>query len=153
VIQLLVKQESDVIQNNNYYINLFDDMVSSDTTIYRPLQIITSQLTGKSKAFTGSIVETNKDRYIKLACVTSITGTTEDPTAGVIQVGTTDFPLGFYNITMYENTASNTNLDPTGLRVIYTGLVNLSGVNGADGITYSEYTTNDSDTESVYITF
>jgi hypothetical protein len=88
-----------------------------------------------------------------LACVTSITGTTEDPTAGVIQVGTTDFPLGFYNITMYENTASNTNLDPTGLRVIYTGLVNLSGVNGADGITYSEYTTNDSDTESVYITF
>ena len=104
MIQLLVKQESDVIQNNNYYINLFDDMVSSDTTIYRPLQIITSQLTGKSKAFTGSIVETNKDRYIKLACVTSITATVEDPTAGVIQVGTTDFPLGFYNITMYENT-------------------------------------------------
>lgn len=155
MVQLLVKQESDVIQNNNYYLNLFDeiDIVNpSNGEIYRPLQIITSQLTGKSKAFTGSVVENNRDRYIKLACITSITADLDDPTAGLIQVGTKDYPLGFYNITIYENTA-NSNLDPTGLKVIYTGLVNLSGVNGADGITYSEYTTNDSDTESVYITF
>jgi hypothetical protein len=69
-----------------------------------------------------------------------------------IQLGTTDFPLGFYDVTIYNNT-DNTNLDTTGLPVIWNGLMNLTGFSSAtQSVTYTEYTTNDADTESIYLT-
>lgn len=155
MIQLVVNKDA-FFTNNLYYINLFDeiDVVNPvNDTIYRPLQIMTSQSTGKSIAFTGSVVDDKRDRYIKLSCIIFTDPNMAEPSAGNIYVGSSDYPLGFYDMTMYQNTESNTNLDPTGLKVIYTGLVNLSAPDGANGISYSEYTTNDADTDSVYITF
>ena len=70
----------------------------------------------------------------------------------IIQLGTTDFPLGFYDVILYNNT-DNTNIDPTGLTVIWKGLMNLTGFNSnTESVTYKEYTTNDADTESIYLT-
>ena len=138
---------------NTIYLNIYDEYASS--TVYRSLWTITSQFTNKSKTYSASTDYSNKDRYVAMNTVTT-TGS-DNLTAGIIRVGTTDFPLGFYDVTIYENT-SNANLDPTGLNVVYNGLMNLILMNGTTKIetppiTYTEYTTNDSDTESVYITF
>tara|TARA_R100000655_G_scaffold937_2_gene3828 strand:- start:1053 stop:1496 length:444 start_codon:yes stop_codon:yes gene_type:complete len=130
------------------YLNLYDEFNS--TTIYTPLITITSQLTGKSKTFKAfSVFSTNKERWLECLIATTTT-LSENLSAGVIILGTTDFPLGFYDMTIYEN-SSNSNLDPSGLNVVYTGLMNLYSTT-SPSVTYSEYTTNDSDTESVYIT-
>jgi hypothetical protein len=139
--------------SNTIYLNIYDDFAS--TTVERSLWTITSQFTKKSKTYLPSTGSINKDRYISMTTVTT-TGS-DNLGAGIIKVGTTDFPLGFYDVTIYENT-SDTNLDPTGLNVVYNGLMNLILMNGTTKvetppITYTEYTTNDSDTESVYITF
>ena len=53
---------------------------------------------------------------------------------------------------IYQNT-SNANLDSSGLTLIYTGLMNMAMNTGEElPVEYTEYTTNDTDTESVYIT-
>ena len=45
-------------------------------------------------------------------------------------------------------------MDISGLSIIYNGLANVTGnTDDTEPVKYSEYTTNDSDTESVYITF
>ena len=130
------------------YLNLYDEFDS--TTIYKPLVTVTSQLTGKSKTFVVfSLFSTNKERWLECLFATTTTSS-EDLDAGLVILGTTDYPLGFYDVTIYEN-SSNTNLDPSGLNVVYTGLMNLYSTT-SPSVTYSEYTTNDSDTESVYIT-
>lgn len=130
------------------YLNLYDEFDS--TTIYKPLITITSQLTGKSKTFVVfSVFSTNKERWLECLFATTTT-LSENLTSGLVILGTTDFPLGFYDVTIYEN-SSSTNLDPSGLNVVYTGLMNLYSTT-SPSVTYSEYTTNDSDTESVYIT-
>ena len=133
----------------NNYINLFDEY--NGLASYKPLITFTSQLTGKSKTFIPTVVDyTNKDRYVLLTYyLTTTLG--DNLTAGIIELGDTDYPLGFYDVVIYEN-SSNTNLDPSGLNVVYNGLMNLSSTT-APSVTYSEYTTNDTDTESVYITF
>jgi hypothetical protein len=138
---------------NTIYLNIYDDFASTVTD--SPLWTITSQFTKKSKTYLPSTNYSNKDRYVSMNTVTT-TGS-DNLLAGIIKVGTTDFPLGFYDVIIYENT-SNTNLDPTGLNVVYNGLMNLILMNGTTKVetpplTYTEYTTNDSDTESVYITF
>ena len=130
------------------YLNLYDEFDS--TTIYKPLVTVTSQLTGKSKTFVVfSLFSTNKERWLECLFATTTTSS-EDLDAGLVILGTTDYPLGFYDVTIYEN-SSNTNLDPSGLNLVYTGLMNLYSTT-SPSVTYSEYTTNDSDTESVYIT-
>ena len=139
--------------SNTIYLNIYDDFASTVTD--SPLWTITSQFTKKSKTYLPSTNYSNKDRYVSMNTVTT-TGS-DNLVAGIIKVGTTDFPLGFYDVIIYENT-SNTNLDPTGLNVVYNGLMNLILMNGTTKVetpplTYTEYTTNDSDTESVYITF
>ena len=55
-------------------------------------------------------------------------------------------------MTIYQNT-SNTNLDPTGLTTIWNGLMNLKAADNFPAVQYNEYNTNDTETESVYITF
>ena len=123
--------------------------------IYRPLLVMTSQFTGKSKTLTVN-VENNFayiERYVNIGITTS--RVTEEPVEGVIKLGTTDFPLGFYDVVIYEN-SSDENLDPTGLPVIWNGLMNVKLRKEADDtpipVTYTEYTTNDADTESIYLT-
>ena len=130
------------------YLNLYDEFDS--TTLFKPLITITSQLTGKSKTFVVfSLFSTNKERWLECLFATTTT-LPENLVSGLVILGTTDFPLGFYDVTIYEN-SSSTNLDPSGLNVVYTGLMNLYSTT-SPSVTYSEYTTNDSDTESVYIT-
>ena len=76
----------------------------------------------------------------------------ENLSSGAPYLGNTDFPLGFYDVVIYQN-SSNSNLDPSGLTTIWNGLMNLTSNSTTNPVTYTEYTTNDSDTESVYITF
>ena len=133
-----------------YNLNLWDEFDS--TAEYKPLVTFTSQLTGNSKTFLNSTTSfTNKDRYIALTLSVVTASGSENLATGLVFLGSTDFPLGFYDVTIYEN-SSNVNLDPAGLNVVYTGLMNLTSTTGTESVTYNEYTTNDSDTESVYIT-
>lgn len=127
-------------------INLYDKMTPDATNL---LITFTSQLTGKSKTFIPiTVLLSNKDRYVEF---TYFIMTTDNLAGGIIALGTTDYPLGFYDVTIYEQSTGG-NLDPTGLTVLYTGLMNLSSTSSTRSVTYTEYTTNDSDTESVYIT-
>ena len=140
------KDKAPSVYASNFYLNLFDKMTTVDNGL---LMTITSQLTGNSKTFLPTtIVTTNKDRYLR---ITIIVSNVDNLAAGILGLGNTDFPLGFYDVTIYEN-SSAVNLDPSGLSVVYTGLLNLSSMDDTRAVTYTEYTTNDSDTESVYIT-
>ena len=136
--------------SNTFYLNIFDKMTSID---YSPLISLTSQLTGKSKVFRPLSVATSNhtDRYIGMLFQILTSVASESLVGGQVFLGSTDYPLGFYDVTIYQNT-DNTNLDPSGLTTIYEGLMNLSSNATTDPVTYNEYTTNDSDTESVYIT-
>ena len=147
MIQLLRDDTSTLV--SSVYLNLYDKMTNAD---YKVLTTVTSQLTGKSKTFLTSTNYANKDRYLFFLILVCTNLGAENLNTGTIFLGSTDYPLGFYDVTMYQNT-SNDNLDPSGLTVIYNGLANLAPTSDAEPVTYSEYTTNDSDTESVYITF
>ena len=140
------KDKAPTVFASNFYLNLFDNMTTVDNGV---LMTITSQLTGNSKTFLPtSVITTNKDRYLRLTIIVS---NDDSLSIGVLNLGNTDFPLGFYDVTIYEN-SSAANLDPSGLSVIFTGLLNLSSMDDTRAVTYTEYSTNDSDTESVYIT-
>lgn len=114
----------------------------------RPLISITSQQSKKVLNFMPtSITVTTANRYQKMVYYT---GSVDNPLLGLLQVGNKDYPFGFYDVTIYKNSL-NSNLDPSGLTtVLYTGLLNLTS--SVATTQYAEYTTNDSDTESVYIT-
>ena len=137
-------------------IDIADKLSTLDPTqIFRPLIVLKSQFTKKSKAATLNVQNNFAylERYASLGVVTS--RITENPEDGLIILGTTDFPLGFYDVIIYEN-SSDTNLDPTGLTVIWEGLANVELRKEADDtpvpVKYKEYTTNDADTESIYLT-
>tara|TARA_R100000664_G_C2677040_1_gene86647 strand:+ start:189 stop:650 length:462 start_codon:yes stop_codon:yes gene_type:complete len=153
MIQFTVPNVS--LVNNKFYLDLYDLYEGqAEADIDSPLVIVKSQLTGKSKAMLPStLIPTDKfHRYFSLNIITTRT-LSETPISGLMRIGDTDFPLGFYDISIYKNT-SNTNLDPTGLTLVYTGLaIAKAQTDDQEPINYSEYTTNDSDTESVYITF
>lgn len=137
-----------------FYLNLYDEMIvnGSETTM-NPLISFTSQLTGKIKNLLSfATVYTYKERYVLMVLDVN---TTDSPSIGRIVLGTTDFPYGMYDVNIYQNDPSTaTNLDPdNAIKKIYTGLMNLTPKAGNEAIDYTEYTTNDSETESVYITF
>ena len=91
-------------------------------------------------------------RYVRYGVFTTRDEGAENLLEAIIQLGTTDFPLGFYDMTLYNNT-DNANLDTTGLPVLWNGVMNLSGYsNATQSVEYTEYTTNDADTESIYLT-
>ena len=132
--------------------DLYEDQAYAD--VRSPLMIIKSQLTNYSKAIIPStlVSESKMHRYLEMNIVTT-RSVSEQPELGIMRIGDTDFPLGFYDVSLYKNT-SYTNLDPSGLTLVYTGLAFATGATSDQEPTkYSEYTTNDSDTESVYITF
>jgi|TARA_Y100000289_G_C3853040_1_gene114546 hypothetical protein len=131
------------------YVNIYD--ITKSTVTYKPLWVLTSQLTGKEKAFVPVVVQTLYPRAAGFLWAMVKSQAEENLTAQHIFIGDTDYPLGFYDLEIYQNT-SDTNLDKTGLTRLYTGLFNVKGGTGAESVTYSEYTTNDADTESVYVT-
>jgi|TARA_R100000084_G_C4639559_1_gene142996 hypothetical protein len=76
-----------------------------------------------------------------------------NPLIGILQMGTTDYPYGLYDVTIYENNMSG-NLDPANaIKPVWYGLMNLIPETTNPAVEYKEYATNDTDTESVYITF
>jgi hypothetical protein len=133
----------------NYIYLRLDDVstVAVDGDI-RPLISIKSQQTQKILNFMPSgVTISTADRYNKLTYKIGA----DAPVGGLIILGNTDYPLGFYDVTIYQNNL-NSNLDPANtIKTIYTGLMNL--ISSTATAQYTEYTTNDSDTESVYITF
>ena len=133
---------------NYIYARLND--VGSATNEVRPLVSIKSQQTEKILNFMASVVTTtNENRYTQMSYTINNAGF-DLPLVGLIQLGSTDYPLGFYDVTIYQN-SSNSNLDPSGLNTtLYTGLLNL--ISSTDTTQYKQYTTNDTDTDSVYIT-
>ena len=132
--------------DNFIYLRLTD--VGSATNSIRPLISIKSQQTEKELNFMASLVTiTNENRYTEMKYTI---GTNDIPLLGLIKLGNTDYPFGFYDVTIYQN-ISNSNLDPSGLTTtLYTGLLNLRSL--VDTTQYKQYTINDSDTDSVYIT-
>ena len=132
--------------DNFIYLRLTD--VGSATNSIRPLISIKSQQTEKILNFMASVVTTtNENRYTEMKYTI---GTTDLPLLGLLILGNTDYPFGFYDVTIYQN-SSNSNLDPSGLTTtLYTGLLNLRSL--VDTTQYKQYTINDSDTDSVYIT-
>lgn len=143
------------LANNPFYLDLYDMYEGqAQADIDSPLVIIKSQLTGKSKiTLPSTVITTDKfHRYFYMNIVTT-RSLDDTPISGILNIGNTDFPLGFYDVSIYKNT-SNDNLDPTGLTLVYTGLaIAKAQTDNQEPTKYSEYTTNDSDTDSVYITF
>ena len=131
------------------YVNIYD-IVSTYT--YTPLWVITSQLTGKEKTFIPTFfLQTTKPRAANFLFQLRNDVADENLTSGLIFIGDTDYPLGFYDLEIYNNSSAS-NLDKSGLTKLFTGLFNVKGGTNRESVTYSEYTTNDADTESVYVT-
>jgi hypothetical protein len=131
------------------YLNLYDLMTNNDE--YNPLIVYKSQFTGYTKI---SLATTpywdDKDRYVSFLQTILQQGGTEDLSAGKVLFGTKNFPFGFYDVTIYQNN-NNANMDIANtIKVVCNTLLNVSSA--AETVDYTEYTTNDSDTESVYIT-
>jgi len=124
-----------------------------------------SQQTGKIKYFTrtgsyatGTGVDKH-ERYIAFNFSYSVASeNVEDLSQSKLRVGTTEFPLGFYEYTIYE-TLSSGELNPANASAtLYTGILNMTGSESTsadlnfESVQYKEYTTNDADTESIYLT-
>ena len=140
---------------NYIYVNIYDKYADKDNIQYDPIITITSQLTGKFVNFlpkASGLDITNKERYVKIEY--NIRSEIPAPSAGTIILGDTDFPYGFYDITIRENVNNALPSDENvpSFNLVFTGLYNLTAKSGNEATTYTEYTTNDSDTESVYIT-
>tara|TARA_Y100001937_G_scaffold100298_1_gene137227 strand:- start:2 stop:424 length:423 start_codon:yes stop_codon:yes gene_type:complete len=134
--------------NNGAHLAFLDieDAINSNI---KPLVQFKSQQTGKSKFFIPILFQiTFSDRYCVIYWFDS---TSENLTGGIIDVGNTDFPFGLYDVTIYRN-ISETNLDPTITTPVYYTLMNLFDSTKSSS-TFTQYTTNDTDTNSVYITF
>jgi len=83
---------------------------------------------------------------------------TEDLSRAEILVGTDEFPLGFYNMTIYQIDTQG-ELDPANATAtLYSGLLNMTasdattGTGNFESVQYTQYTNNDSENESVYLT-
>ena len=142
------RDNDQALTTNNIYADLYDVMTA---ITFNPLIVFTNQTTNKSVNFIAkTFITTNKERYMKLTYDISNDGTT-NTTSGVISIGDDDFPYGFYNVTIYQNN-DGTNLDTdNAIKVIYKTVMNFKAVNN-NAVTYTEYTTNDTETDSVYIT-
>ena len=134
--------------------------LSTLTNTSYPLLEFTSQLTGNSTTCISRISGTARldvnERYTNLGCNLLTVDSAELRQLGFLLLGNGDKPMGFYDVAVYNNpdpgSYPNINLDPTGLTILWRGLMNLTASDDFPAIQYTEYTTNDSDIESVYIT-
>tara|TARA_R100001443_G_scaffold10838_2_gene20531 strand:+ start:574 stop:1056 length:483 start_codon:yes stop_codon:yes gene_type:complete len=142
--------------SNFFDINLYDKFDNKDN-VYRPLITFTSRFTGKSKTVLANLTDvddSDKKRYIGMGVITS--QTLDNLEFAVIKLGTTDFPLGFYDAVIYENTSSE-NMDTTGLKIVYNGVMHLEITEGDSEpsippVVYTEFTGDASDINTVYLT-
>tara|TARA_R110002012_G_C11209675_1_gene561041 strand:- start:49 stop:507 length:459 start_codon:yes stop_codon:yes gene_type:complete len=152
MIQLLY--DGSTLTTNQPRLNLKSYFTSSYDTTDGFLVNLKSQFTGKDLYFAPGLVAGTESMYNNrtITLVFFISNVLSVPASSIIKMGTTDHPLGFYDFSIYLNSSAG-NLDPTGLTLIYSSLANVRGADDHQSVDYSEYTTNDSDTESVYITF
>ena len=141
-----------------FSIDIWNNYVNKDV-LYPPLGIITSQLTkiqfrtlfGILDVNPGKGIDwTNKERYVDISVYMTNTQGGQSTSFGSWWFGSKYYPFGFYDITIYENTATF-NTDETGLNVVYNGIINISSE--VKEVTYEKYNDNDTETQSVYITF
>tara|TARA_R110001592_G_scaffold1682_1_gene9966 strand:+ start:968 stop:1468 length:501 start_codon:yes stop_codon:yes gene_type:complete len=149
---------------NYINVNIAGEMTSFD---YKPLVYLVNQQTGADYGFIPTQINDvtypsydytiNEGRYTKMTYRILKDCSGENPVAGHICLGVTynatyqNLPYGMYNMTIYQNN-SNSNLQPeNAIKKLWTGLYNLTAVNN-NAVTYTEYTTNDADTESIYLT-
>tara|TARA_Y100000592_G_scaffold100048_1_gene178380 strand:+ start:1185 stop:1664 length:480 start_codon:yes stop_codon:yes gene_type:complete len=141
--------------SNTFYVNTYDKYENKDNIQYKPIITFTSQMTGKSVNIVASTYDyANKDRFVKIDFIIKTQGSEG---AGFVDLGNKDFPYGFFDVTIRENTSNSLPGVIDTRPVVFTGLMNLSSRETGEAyanpaVTYTEYTTNDSDTESVYIT-
>tara|TARA_R100000700_G_C3126697_1_gene113523 strand:+ start:174 stop:602 length:429 start_codon:yes stop_codon:yes gene_type:complete len=138
--------------DSNVNTTAFLDLKDAINGTVRPLIQFKSQQTNKSLFFMPTIfVTTDKDRFCTIF-FTSISAF-NIPSAGLLQMGTKDYPYGLYDTTIYKN-SGNSNLNPNteGVEPVYYTLMNLYD-STKTATTFTPYTTNDTDTNSVYITF
>jgi len=77
----------------------------------------------------------------------------DDPSLGFVKFGTVDFPYGFYDYKVYEMSSAG-DYDPSNaIGTVFDGTMNLSQKGTfKESVSYTEYTNNDADTESIYLT-
>ena len=161
MIQLEVNKAGGASKLFMVRINLKDEISSDFDTAKGLLMSFTSQLTGATQNVI-PIVNWGADYYNDRITTLYLYAApfNGNPELGFLAFGNITYPtfyitypIGFWNVTIYEN-SSSTNLLPSGLTQIWTGLANVAPVDADDwSPTYTEYNTNDIDTESVYITF
>jgi hypothetical protein len=163
MFQLTANTSSTALGKSNInYVNIYDEYTDKSDIQYKPIISLISRATGKIKNLrpfgTWSDDITNKERYVTIRINTTIVRTDASPSFGLIQVGNTDYPFGLYDIIIRENESDilPTDSNVKNYPIVYSGLANLvpttTGSYANPAVTYTEYTTNDSDTESVYIT-
>lgn len=155
MIQLTRKAD---FSTQTFSIDIWNNFTNKDV-LYAPLGVVTSQLTknnfrtvfGMLDVNPGKGIDwTNKERYVDISVYMLSTQSGQSFPFGAWWFGYKYYPFGFYDITIYENT-SNFNTDETGLNVVYNGLINIS--TEVEEVTYEKYNDNDTETQSVYITF
>ena len=155
MIQLEILPDGNLIYQKDVYLDLADKWVTTDPDTKFLLGELICQYTGFTQYNFMSSNWDNSERYVK---VTIKNGPDYTASNTYFKIGTTDSPLGFYDFNLYQN-IDDTNLDPTGKTLLYAGTINATlGPTNSDGTTttptvkYTEYTTNDADTESIYLT-
>ena len=135
---------------------------------------MTSQFTNKSKViasgtffpstnYANEVTGTQLDWERQMAVGFKYTtggANTENLKNGAVHLATDEFPLGFYDITIYENkTSYEDNNLANATATLFNGVLNLKGSESdivgvnMESVQYVDYTTNDTETQSVYITF
>jgi hypothetical protein len=119
---------------NTIYLNLYDEMTSID---FEPLIELKSQMTNKSLTFiSGGTTLTYKERYIRMTCFIS-NDLSSLPVSSIISMGTTEFPYGLYDVTIYQNVDATNLVVANTVKTIWKGLLNLKAVNN-NAVTYTE---------------
>ena len=142
---------------NFQYPCLLDKMTS---TTYRPLIKIVSQQTGNEKVYKVSDLFGNNfnERFYMLVTVFVTAGadpSNEDLAIGKVLLGDDDFPYGFYDMSIYESTETsdgNLSIADAIHPPIYKGIMNVTTNKKFKSTYYTQYVSNDSDTDSTYIT-
>ena len=154
MIQLI--RSSDTLIQNNTYLNL-KSYLSADFEISDGfLMNLKSRLTHRDYYFQpafSSLEQYYNDRYVMLSIFVS--PYTSIPLSAIMQVGTPERPLGFYDAFIYQNVGgTNTNPDEEGVKLLFNGICNISGAANSQSVSYTEYTSNPTtyNNENVYLT-
>lgn len=132
----LFRDNNIALQVNSIYLNLYDEMTSLS---YPPLIELKSQMTNKTKLFLPyqftSENFTNKERYLRLRVF--VTTGFENLSGGMVNLGTTEYPYGLYNITIYQNNDATNLVVANTIKTVWKGVANVKSVNN-NAVTYTE---------------